>query len=174
MSIKRTRTTKDELDKMGLKSGRRVLVNVSGMRIEYIYESHDASSIKLSYVVPRPTYSWELNTVDVMGREPEIPCGRKFVTYKLSDVSVNMYGAENDLPKAANRSSLNQFDPDDVLRVTEVRTGRQYVANHIRGDCETITVNPDQYNERSEKTYKREDVIISLIGPIADVDKVVF
>ena len=57
-----------------------------------------------------------------------------------------------------------RFEHGDILRVTPPAR-RSFVANYIRGDANTITVNPDPYNERGEITYKRSDVRVEVIGP---------
>lgn len=69
---------------------------------------------------------------------------------------------------------VKEFESGDLLRVTELDSGRSYVANYIRGDSDTITVNSDPYNERGERTYKRSGVTIDILSPIADADKVIF
>ena len=55
-----------------------------------------------------------------------------------------------------------EYESDDILRVT--KSGDSRVVNYIRDDADTITVNPDTYNERGEITYRKSEVTVEVLG----------
>jgi len=55
-----------------------------------------------------------------------------------------------------------EYESDDILRVT--KSGDSRVVNYIRDDADTITVNPDPYNERGEITYRKSEVTVEVLG----------